>query len=315
MNVENENNNLKAGELELINSYTRRTLKEDEVYAFSVVLCDNETDRDFERFSDSALKKLEKLFVGVTGVLDHDPKSNNQTARIFSCSADKVSGKKTSDGRQYIRLSARAYMPRTESNKDFIMQLDSGIKKEVSVGCSVAKRICSICGCENGLCEHIRGKSYNGELCCKILDEPTDAYEWSFVAVPAQKAAGVIKSYKKGENGLDIEKRLFSGEAESFTADEMNIIAEKIRILQEKAADGEVYRRRLEAEINKLAAFALPQLKRDVLDFITDKMNAVQLENLKKALSEGRENSIPIKPQLAVAVKNIKTDNNAFKNI
>ena len=313
--MENENSNLKAGELELINSYTRRPLKSDEVYAFSVVLCDNEIDRDFEKFSDSALKKMEKLFVGVTGVLDHDPKSKNQTARIFSCRAEEVSGKKTSDGRQYIRLAARAYMPRIEGNKDFIMQLDSGIKKEVSVGCSIAKRICSICGCENGSCGHIRGRSYDGEVCYKILEEPTDAYEWSFVAVPAQKAAGVIKSYKKGENGLDIEKRLFSGEAESFSVDEMNIIAEKFRILQEKAADGEVYRRRLEADINKLAAFTLPQLKRDVLDFITSKMNAVQLENLKKALSEGRENNMPLKPQLSAAVKNMRTDNNAFKNI
>lgn len=313
--MENESSNLKAGELDLINSYTRRTLKEDEVYAFSVVLCDNETDRDFERFSDSALKKLEKLFVGVTGVLDHDPKSNNQTARIFSCSAQEVSGKKTLDGRQYIRLSARAYMPRTESNRDFIMQLDSGIKKEVSVGCSIAKRICSICGCENGSCGHIRGRSYDGEVCYKILDEPTDAYEWSFVAIPAQRAAGVIKSYNKGENGVDIEERLFSGEAESFTVDEMNVIAEKFRMLQEKAADGEVYRRRLEADINKLAAFSLPQLKRDVLDFITSKMNAAQLENLKKALSERRENNTPIKPQLVAAVKNTGTDNNAFKNI
>ncbi len=313
--MENESSNLKAGELDLINSYTRRTLKEDEVYAFSVVLCDNETDRDFERFSDSALKKLEKLFVGVTGVLDHDPKSNNQTARIFSCSAQEVSGKKTLDGRQYIRLSARAYMPRTESNRDFIMQLDSGIKKEVSVGCSIAKRICSICGCENGSCGHIRGRSYDGEVCYKILDEPTDAYEWSFVAIPAQRAAGVIKSYNKGENGVDIEERLFSGEAESFTVDEMNVIAEKFRMLQEKAADGEVYRRRLEADINKLVAFSLPQLKRDVLDFITSKMNAAQLENLKKALSERRENNTPIKPQLVAAVKNTGTDNNAFKNI
>lgn len=310
-----ENKALRAGELELINSYARRAMSEDEVYAFSVVLCDNETDRDFERFSDSALKKLEKLFVGVTGVLDHDTKSNNQTARIFSCRAEEVEGKKTSDGRQYIRLCARAYMPKTENNKDFIMQLDSGIKKEVSVGCSIAKRICSVCGCENGSCNHIRGRSYDGEVCYKILDEPTDAYEWSFVAVPAQKAAGVIKSYKKGEKSMDIEKRLFSGEAEAFTVDEMNIIAEKFRILQEKAADGETYRRRLEADINKLAAFALPQLKRDVLDFITGKMNAVQLENLRKALSEGRENSTPLKPQLGAAVKNVRTDNNAFKNI
>ena len=28
-----------------------------------------------------------------------------------------------------------------------------------------------------------------------MLDDPYDAYEWSFVAVPAQREAGVIKMY------------------------------------------------------------------------------------------------------------------------
>ena len=45
-------------ELSLINKFTRRTFSADEVYAFSVVLCDNDVDRDFERFSDDALCKM-----------------------------------------------------------------------------------------------------------------------------------------------------------------------------------------------------------------------------------------------------------------
>lgn len=313
--MEKTTGNIRSGELELINRYTRREFTEDEVYAFSVVLCDNDIDRDNERFSVSAMKKLEQLFVGVTGVLDHDPKCENQTARIFSCKTETVEGKTTSDGQPYVRLSARAYMPKTDSNKDIIMQLDSGIRKEVSVGCSVKRRICSVCGSENGSCGHIRGKVYDGKVCYMTLDEPTDAYEWSFVAVPAQKAAGVIKSYKKGEKRMDIEKRLFSGTEQSFTAEELNFLAEKFRTLQEKAADGETYRRRLESDINKLAAFALPQLKRDTLDFITSKMNAVQLEDLSNALSKKAAQSAPLKPQLGSAAKNNKNNYNAFKNI
>ena len=42
-------------ELAKINNYTRRSFTADEVYAFSVVLCDNEVDRDFERFDENAL--------------------------------------------------------------------------------------------------------------------------------------------------------------------------------------------------------------------------------------------------------------------
>ena len=44
--------------LEKINRFTRRKLTEDEVYVFSVILCDNDIDRDCERFSDNALEAL-----------------------------------------------------------------------------------------------------------------------------------------------------------------------------------------------------------------------------------------------------------------
>ena len=49
-------------DLECINQYTRRPFTEQEVYTFSVVLCDNEIDRDFERFSVEALHTLSQLF-------------------------------------------------------------------------------------------------------------------------------------------------------------------------------------------------------------------------------------------------------------
>ena len=53
-----------------INGFSRRELSESEVYVFPVVLCDNEVDRDFERFSNEALKELAKLFIGKTGIFD-----------------------------------------------------------------------------------------------------------------------------------------------------------------------------------------------------------------------------------------------------
>lgn len=46
---------LTAEELEKINRYTRRAFQEEELYTFSVVLCDNEVDRDMERFTIPAL--------------------------------------------------------------------------------------------------------------------------------------------------------------------------------------------------------------------------------------------------------------------
>ena len=69
--------------LTALNAFTRRQHSLDEVYLFDVVLCDNDIDRDGECFSENALISLQKLFVGVTGIFDHNPSSQNQTARIF----------------------------------------------------------------------------------------------------------------------------------------------------------------------------------------------------------------------------------------
>ena len=56
-------------DLKLINKLTRRNFSEDEVYIFSVVLCDNDIDREHERFTDNSLEKLSELFVGKTALL------------------------------------------------------------------------------------------------------------------------------------------------------------------------------------------------------------------------------------------------------
>ena len=66
--VDGENQTVGDDELELINRFTRRNLAKNEVYAFSVVLCDNDVDRDGERFTTDSLYELEKLFVGKTGI-------------------------------------------------------------------------------------------------------------------------------------------------------------------------------------------------------------------------------------------------------
>jgi hypothetical protein len=167
-----------TNEMELVNSYSRRQLSEDEVYLFSVVLCDNDIDRDCERFTVESLFELEKLFVGKTGIIDHDPTAKNQKARIISCKVESVEGKTTANGDQLFRLTARAYMRRTEGNAELIEAIEAGIVKEVSVGCSVGHTLCSICrnDIHSPLCSHQKGREYDGELCFGELCEPKDAY-------------------------------------------------------------------------------------------------------------------------------------------
>ena len=183
-----------ADELALINSLARRELEADEVYTFALRLCDNDIDRDFERFDDSTLDELAPMFVGVSGIFDHQWSAREQTARIYRAEVVGGDGTLTADGRPCRFLKGWAYMMRTDENAALIAEIDGGIKREVSVGCAVEKVVCSICGEEMENCPHEKGEEYDGQVCCGVLTGATDAYEWSFVAVPAQRKAGVIKS-------------------------------------------------------------------------------------------------------------------------
>lgn len=181
---------LNAAEMDLINKYTLRTLSQEDVFAFKVTMCDNEIDRDFEAFTIPTLRKLGELFTGKTVIADHNANVNNQCARIYAADAMEVPNKKTSYGDQYMRLEARCYLPR-DGNERLINLIETGMRKEVSVGCAVYKVTCSICGNPyiSSECTHHAGN--NG--CYKKLEDAKDAYELSFVAVPAQPAAGVVK--------------------------------------------------------------------------------------------------------------------------
>ena len=85
MNVIKETKTLKATreELAAVNALTRRELGEEELYLFSVCLCDNEVDRDGERFTTETLEELAPLFVGRSGIFDHQWSARGQTARRY----------------------------------------------------------------------------------------------------------------------------------------------------------------------------------------------------------------------------------------
>ncbi len=290
-------------DLALINNYTRREMKADELYTFSLVLCDNEVDRDFERFSIPALYELEKLFVGKTGICDHQPKAENQVARIYKCYVEKTEGRTTMAGEAYHRLVAKAYLPLTDSTKELILMLDSGIRKEISVGCAVEESICSICGesRRTGKCTHKIGKKYGGKLCHTVLNRPTDAYEWSFVAVPAQRAAGVIKSYsdtgKEVTTMTDILKSLQTGDDVTLTSREAEELCSYINELKKDAEIGKAYKEDMKREIVKLSAVIFPEIGGDVMMRLADGMDFETLKAFKSAygsnLKNGKSTGMP----------------------
>ena len=187
-------------ELKLINKHTLSPLTADEVFTFKATLCDNELDRQFERFTIKALEDLKKLFIGKTVIKDHSWSANDQVARIYA--TELIMSEKTNkSGEPSAQLVAYCYMVKTASNADLIAEIKGGIKKEGSVGFRASSVVCSICGTDNAksYCRHWPGKSYEKEggpqQCTFTLAGVSDAYEFSLVAVPAQKAAGVRKSY------------------------------------------------------------------------------------------------------------------------
>lgn len=282
-------------EMEQINRYTRREYKPEEIYAFSLVLCDNEIDRDNERFSVDALTKLRELFLGKTCILDHERKSVNQTARIFDTAIETEQGRLTKAGETYTRLTARAYLPRTEKNREVIELIESGILKEVSVSCAVKRSVCSLCGKES--CSHQKGREYGGKLCCRVLEDPADAYECSFVAVPAQREAGVRKGWQPEDS---LEKLKNAGDAEvRLSAAETAQLREKLADLEEKAAWGEACRREAEQEVLRCSGLLQPEVPREVMKSIVEKLSLSELSQLGRAYKQMAARALPLKPQLA----------------
>ena len=269
-----------AVQLEAINAQAKGKLTEDQVYVFSVRLCDDQVDRDMERFDTHALPTLAKLFIGKTGIVDHRWSSDGQVARIFAAEVVKE------DGVSYIK--AWAYIRRGGHADEVIADIEAGIKKEVSVGCAMGLSLCSICGSEYGSCGHCKGEYYDGQLCCAILKEPMDAYEFSFVAVPAQREAGVMK-------GLGAGRRTLKELAEEFGAQA------EYRSLFKLAELGKQYASDLQNDVVRLCLALELGVAEPVLRSIVKVAPAEDLLKMRAALQARLDESLPMQTQLGFA--------------
>ena len=270
------------GQLEAINAQAKAKLTAEQVYVFSLRLCDDQVDRDGERFDTRALPELAKLFIGKTGVMDHRWSSNAQVARIFA--AEVV----CEDGISYIK--AWAYIRRGGKGDDVIEDIEAGIKKEVSVGCAMGRAVCSVCGSEYGSCGHQKGEAYDGQVCCAILQEPMDAYEFSFVAVPAQREAGVLKGMGAGRRSL---KEL---------AQEFGVQAE-YRALFKEAQLGRRYCKQIQDDVVRLCLCLDLGVAEPILRSVMEKAGAEELLQMKQALEVRLSESMPMQTQLRLNLK------------
>ena len=265
-----------AQQLQKINALAKGTLTAEQVYVFSVRLCDDQVDRDFERFDTEALPVLAKLFVGKSGIVDHKWSAGSQLARIFDTeilTEDGVTG-----------IKAWAYIRRGGAGDEWIADIEAGIKKEVSVGCAMGRSVCSVCGGEYGSCGHRKGEYYEGQLCCAVLRDPVDAYEFSFVAVPAQREAGVLKGMGR--------QRCLKELAEEFG------VQEEYRGLWKLARMGQQYQKQLSDEVVRLGLMLGLKVAEPVLRSAAEKLSGPELVELRNALREQAAEKYPIQLQL-----------------
>lgn len=266
-----------VAQLETINGQAKSEMKPEQVYVFSLRLCDDQVDRDGERFDTGALPQLAKLFIGKTGIVDHKWSAGNQVARIFQ--TEVVKEERVS----YIK--AWAYIRRGGAADEIIADIEAGIKKEVSVGCSMGRAVCSVCGSDYGSCGHLKGEYYDGVLCCAILKEPMDAYEFSFVAVPAQREAGVLKGF--GGKTVSLKE----------LADE-NGAQEEYRQMYKLAQLGREYEKQLQTEVVRLCLGLGLGVEEPVLRSLAQKAGAEELQRLKDALEQRMAEMMPMQSQL-----------------
>ena len=269
-----------AVQLDAINAQSRAALTAEQVYVFSLRLCDDQVDRDGERFDTAALPELAKMFIGKTGIIDHKWSSDSQVARIFETQVV------CEEGVSYIK--AWAYIRRGGKADDVIADIEAGIKKEVSVGCAMGRAVCSVCGGEYGSCGHEKGEMYDGQVCCAILKEPMDAYEFSFVAVPAQREAGVLKGMGGGNRTL---KEL----ADTFGAQN------EYRALFKQAQLGKLYEKQLCDDVVRLFMVLDLGVDREILVKVAEKASAEELLHLKQALENRSSEFFPMQVQLCSA--------------
>lgn len=180
-------------DMTLINRQSLRELQPEEVFTFRVAACDDQIDRDHERFSRAALAELAEQYIGKPILRDHNWSAETQQARIYAAAVEEQDG--------VARLILRCYMLRSTDTEATIQAIEGGILREVSVGCCVSAASCSVCGADRikGRCQHRSGEEYDGETCHIELEHCSDAYECSFVAVPSQPGAGVTKRWQGGE--------------------------------------------------------------------------------------------------------------------
>lgn len=150
-----------------------RNIFSEETHMFDIVLCNNDIDKDNERFTSDSLFQMAKMFSGIKVFLGDRHAENDCVGRILTCNVVTTS-QKNKLGHPLLELRAKAYIFK-HNNEDIIDGIVSGRIQHVSVGTAVNHSSCSICHSSD--CSHVPGLFYNDMRCYRNLDDISDVYE------------------------------------------------------------------------------------------------------------------------------------------
>lgn len=219
-------------QLAKINEFTQSTKSAEDVICFSTLSCNDQLDRDLDRFTAECVEDFAKLpepysSVGKGYMVSHDY-TKLPVGTVFEVGTENIEGVK--------HLTNSVFMPNTEQYKNFIENIDFGIYRFVSVGVMLDDSACTVCsspmvgnywtfclenGHEKGLwydpnsdekdswgwAEPVAEGTKGAVLCTRDLFTPKDFYELSQVFLGAQYGAqlersavgkGIVKGLTKG---------------------------------------------------------------------------------------------------------------------
>ena len=238
-----DNINISDNDMNQINKYyLRKDFTRDDIYAFEITLCDSKLDADYEAISKNCLYKLKDLSLGSSGFLTSDI-----MARIFDTYIEKVFISRSNSilAEETYKLKAKAYVFKNAIAEEELNHILN--HPEISVGFSVKRRVCSICG-SSECSKHIKGQKYIDEagfeqLCYNLLNDPTDFYEWSVVPKQQESKLNNDKS-KKNKVTTAKTKLMINGKLTDVELDEngrITIIEQKKCTGWDKVKNGETY--------------------------------------------------------------------------
>lgn len=199
-------------DIDLINKFSKAELTSEDVYTFKIRMCDGLADRVDDEMTDDFLFEFATIVneKSIPLLKDHCWSVECQLGRVY-----KAEVAEDEEGVSFVK--GYAYV--LASDTELVDKIKAGIFKEVSVAFD-GEGVCSICGEPMEKDYDGRGHCKNGHMagvdsCVTLLAHCKDVYELSFVSVPCQPKAAVIKKFNLSGEALERQAGTTTDETET----------------------------------------------------------------------------------------------------